>query len=147
MAEDTDTKMAFAWAGRGTKRLASIEDTIANFIGLDGQNLMDRWPSNVPNLDEAKERLAEEMGRHPTVKIFSYEYTSELIHRDGNRIPIHITVIVLRGNGNGDAPLVVGVARTCETCPILRQIETLCRNLDEAGRRLALRLIGALAAA
>jgi hypothetical protein len=140
MAEDTDTKMAFAWAGRGTKRLASIEDTIANFIGLDGQGLADQWP-------EAKERLAEEIGRHPTATIFSYEYRSELIHKDGNRVPIHITVIVLRGNGNGDAPLVVGVARTCDACPILRQIETLCRNLDEAGRRLALRLIGALAAA
>jgi len=148
MAEDIETRSSFAWAGKGTEfALTFIEDTIAELTGLDEQSLMEIWPSSrvAPNLDRAKARLAEEMAKSKS-PIFSYVYHSELVNIDGIRIPTENIVIVLR-HGNGDSPLLVGLVRACDTCPVLRQIKGLCRNLDDAGRRLALRLINALAAA
>jgi len=148
MAEDTALhETSFAWAGTGEFTPTDIEDNIENLVGLNARRLIETWPSSniAPHLAEAKIRLAEEMNRRPMDRIFSYTYYSEIIGRFGT-VPIENTVIVLR-RGNGDGPLLVGLVRARDTCPVLQQIEGLCRKLDDAGRRLALRLISALAAA
>jgi hypothetical protein len=145
MAEDTEARMSFAWAGTGELEPTHIEDKIEAFVGLDGRSLMQPQALSkvAPYLAEAKTRLAEEMDRNEA-SLFSYVYQSELIHQNGDMVPVEHTVVVLRGNGDG--LLVVGVVHACETCPILRQLTDSCRKLDSAGRRLALRLVGAIAA-
>jgi hypothetical protein len=146
MAEDTEARTSFAWAGTGGLAPTYIEDNVETLVGLDERTLTRSLSDVAPHLAEAKARLTEEMARHPMDRIFSYVHDSEIIHKDGTKIPIENIIVVLRRN-NGDAPLVVGVVRACELCPFLRRIGELCRSLDDAGRRLALRLVQALAAA